>query len=767
MTTLPTTDVYGKRESLRVNRIDRPSTGGVELAQAYSDAIASFNQAYQADLGRKKDLNYALARNEILMADLEERDKLSQDADWATHDQRYGEGLKARTEEIRAKYTLDPYDAQLLDAEIKMISAKGRIDVTARARGIEIDQGYSNLVSNLEQFREMVINAKTGDRNQLMEAALQSIDIAEENGYFGVEGATNAQLLREKTTQDFAGAVLDSMDAEERQRLIGASLAYRRGYGVGEYGELVRAASAKYGLPPELIAAQMDLESAGDPEAKSGAFGDPTGLMQLGEAAAKDMGVTDRTDPAQSIDGGARYDAEMLKRFDGDKAKALAAYNWGPKNVMEVWDKYGDDWLEHVPEETKTYVAKLLPYWEGTAEPDKYMLATNTGQGPLTRGDIQAGKGTGSVADFLHTDTLAKMYEQAHKEGKEERERTQAQGLVDQSYELFPNDHAARMKFVKDNSSGDVRKKAETDLELENNRQLAEERRQGDELYNNYAKTIEEWAESDSPLKFSEIPQEHKNMMTAAQLKALELEIQNQALGIQHPAVTQYIPTKDGSPSLEMWMALPNHGPGGKTEVDLEDPQWRQAFDREMYYTIRGQQADLKLLEQAQVPVKSVGPLVADVVRARGFGGVTNTKEQDAMISRLELRLSADVAKAQQSKVPPRALTDTEIREIMSGYFMESAYYNDWGFDDLRRDWAFTTEQQKTAYLPITEAHDEMYAGPVEKFRDLSMYEYLKERSREILANQKGAEDNDIARAFWAYKRGLSTDQVESRLRGE
>jgi soluble lytic murein transglycosylase-like protein len=63
--------------------------------------------------------------------------------------------------------------------------------------------------------------------------------------------------------------------------------------------------------------------------------------------------VTDPTDPAQSLQGGARYLREQLDRFGGDERMALAAYNAGPGAVS----KYGG-----VPPyaETQGYVNKVL-----------------------------------------------------------------------------------------------------------------------------------------------------------------------------------------------------------------------------------------------------------------------------------------------------------------------------------------------------------------------------------------------------------------------
>lgn len=127
-----------------------------------------------------------------------------------------------------------------------------------------------------------------------------------------------------------------------------------------DYEGLIQTASAKYGVPVDLIKAVIDTESSFNPNVVSSAGA--KGLMQLMDGTANGLGVSDPFDPAQSIDGGVRYLSYQLKRYDGQEKMALAAYNAGPGRVNKLGVSNDAELmanLSELPKETQNYIAKI------------------------------------------------------------------------------------------------------------------------------------------------------------------------------------------------------------------------------------------------------------------------------------------------------------------------------------------------------------------------------------------------------------------------
>ncbi len=104
-------------------------------------------------------------------------------------------------------------------------------------------------------------------------------------------------------------------------------------------------------VSPALVLAVISVESAGDPEAVSGAGA--SGLMQLMPATAARFGVTDSLEPDDNIAGGVRYLDFLMQEFGNDPILVLAGYNAGEGSVRNH---------EGVPPfaETRDYVPKVL-----------------------------------------------------------------------------------------------------------------------------------------------------------------------------------------------------------------------------------------------------------------------------------------------------------------------------------------------------------------------------------------------------------------------
>ena len=116
------------------------------------------------------------------------------------------------------------------------------------------------------------------------------------------------------------------------------------------YQRLIEIVAREQGLPWELLAAISYQESHWDPNATSRTG--VRGMMMLTQATAGDLGVRDRTDPTESMRGGARYFRQLRSRLPDDILEpdrtwlALAAYNIGRAHLEDariVTERRGGD----------------------------------------------------------------------------------------------------------------------------------------------------------------------------------------------------------------------------------------------------------------------------------------------------------------------------------------------------------------------------------------------------------------------------------------
>jgi hypothetical protein len=117
------------------------------------------------------------------------------------------------------------------------------------------------------------------------------------------------------------------------------------------YGSAISLAAERHKVDGLLLAAMVATESGFTPRAVSprGALG----LMQVTPEIGEAYGAQDLFDPYVNVDVGSRYLHSLLKDFDGDLERALAAYNAGPAAVARY---------RGVPPyaETRSYVREVM-----------------------------------------------------------------------------------------------------------------------------------------------------------------------------------------------------------------------------------------------------------------------------------------------------------------------------------------------------------------------------------------------------------------------
>lgn len=142
---------------------------------------------------------------------------------------------------------------------------------------------------------------------------------------------SQARLIDDKLAKQYSGSVKYTPSYKKGEDPATEDVPKFRGSYRGEYLEVAKAAARKHGVPEDLFLRLVQQESGWNPGAVS--HKGASGLAQLMPATAERLGV-DIDDPAQNLEGGARYLRMMYDKF-GSWRLALAAYNAGPGAVEE------------------------------------------------------------------------------------------------------------------------------------------------------------------------------------------------------------------------------------------------------------------------------------------------------------------------------------------------------------------------------------------------------------------------------------------------
>jgi LysM repeat protein len=115
------------------------------------------------------------------------------------------------------------------------------------------------------------------------------------------------------------------------------------------YSKAINSASRQYGVNSALIKSVITIESCFRSKAR-GSSGEK-GLMQLMPGTARRFNIRNGFNSWQNIHGGTKYLSFLLRRYNGNVQRAVAAYNGGEGNV----DRSGG-----IPARNRGYVRKVM-----------------------------------------------------------------------------------------------------------------------------------------------------------------------------------------------------------------------------------------------------------------------------------------------------------------------------------------------------------------------------------------------------------------------
>jgi hypothetical protein len=229
MAKLPNVLDYGDRVSLRSNRVDPVHPSGVEVAGAVAQAAEVFANQYGEKKRKDSRLQYAMAKNEIIAADIAEREALKDRQDYENFDGTYTEGFNTKRDEIVGRFDrLSESDRALLQSESDLIRERGRVVVGDAAKGLEIDLGKASIERGLIDSMEAIQLESPENQNKLMGQALETVTAAVDEGWYTEQ---EGEALLQKYVSDASTNSLKNMDPEVRKAELELSLSHRKARG--------------------------------------------------------------------------------------------------------------------------------------------------------------------------------------------------------------------------------------------------------------------------------------------------------------------------------------------------------------------------------------------------------------------------------------------------------------------------------------------------------------------------------------------------------
>ncbi len=383
-------------------------------------------------------------------------------------------------------------------------------------------------------------------------------------------------------------------------------------------------------------------------------------------------------------------------------------------------------------------------------------LKTSIAKNP-SREDIKAGKGSGSLADFLHQDEKIEMLRKAQLENKTTRDRQQGFAVADEAFELFPlpTQGKDRQKYVRDNAPDvDARAVAQSAVTSRNTDMFRADQQMRLGVMRGAATMIDEGS------SYQDIPASELARLSAGErntLKAYEQLVLDDREFAERTDWNEWGRWKEMTDRQKMNEDLTS--PFWKTTVD--GPTWKSMVTEQEQITSAAESAKPTPLDTGLTNMQMLDSAISGTV----YPATGRNDTEEAL--RNALRFSLDTLLTDKSAELGRKLTNQERKKELAEMLLDRAFIDrDFFMSDYDPDEAViisgaTPSQLRKLYLPLFEASTDIV---IIDGQDLTVEQLLRN-----MASTAGYDptDHELEKAYFALKSGLGDQEIMNRLAGE
>lgn len=230
------------------------------------------------------------------------------------------------------------------------VSEQSEIGMVGASNARKLQAAGQAVIAARREARQLTILAARA-RKEASQAARARAEVASERAR---EESLVSNLTLDRAHTAVVVTSLETHAAGLREAIDALLAAARSGHvSSGTLMTLVAAVAAAYHVDPALVWAVVMVESSGNTHATSSTGAQ--GLMQLEPGTARALGVRNSYNAKDNLMGGASYLSGLIRRYHGNLALAIAAYNMGPGAVSPNGQ---------VPTAARSYVESVLSYWQ-------------------------------------------------------------------------------------------------------------------------------------------------------------------------------------------------------------------------------------------------------------------------------------------------------------------------------------------------------------------------------------------------------------------